>query len=144
MRVSASCIKGRSMDDVEQVAFHEIAHAAEWRFTTAEQWERETDRLIRWRERGGILRISRSSAKIEEVLRSAGYDAKYDPVNGRVELGESARSEALAISWYAVSEADDGMQDSELIAEAIRFVAVNGFGKNRLADTVAGVFISGD
>ena len=144
IRISASGIKGRSMDDVEQILFHEVAHAAEWRFTTAEQWEREIDRLIRWRERGGSLRISRSGARIEEALRSAGYDVRYDSLNGRIELGTLAKSEASSILRYAVSGADDGMQDSELMAEAVRFVAVNGIGKNRLADTIVGVLIDGD
>lgn len=144
IRISAARIKGRSMDDVEQILFHEVAHTAEWRFTTAEQWEQEIDRLIRWRDRGGLLRISRSGAKIEEALRSAGYNVRYDSLNGRLELGALAKSEASSISRYAASGADDGMQDSELMAEAIRFVAVNGIGKNRLADTIVGVLIDGD
>ena len=48
IRISASRVRGRSMDDVEQILFHEVAHAAEWRFTTAQQWEREAARLTSW------------------------------------------------------------------------------------------------
>lgn len=36
------------------------------------------------------------------------------------------------------------MQDSELMAESIRFVALNGFGKNGTADTVARCLIDDD
>ena len=56
IRIGPSGIRGRSMDDVEQILFHEVAHAAEWRLTSGAEWERETNRLIRWRERGGALR----------------------------------------------------------------------------------------
>lgn len=143
IRISPSSIRGRSMDDVEQVLFHEVAHAAEWRLTSGEEWERETDRLIRWRERGGSLRISRSSAKIEEALKAAGYSIAYDDHKGQIVLSGKAAEEASAISWYAVGRADPGTQDSELIAESIRFVAINGYGKNRLADAIVEVFLDG-
>ena len=111
IRISPSGIGGRSMDDVEQILFHEVAHAAEWRFTSGAEWERETDRLIRWQERGGALRISRSSAKIEESLKAAGYEAFYSDRLGRIELSGEALKEASRISGYAVKGADKGMQD---------------------------------
>lgn len=56
----------------------------------------------------------------------------------------SSLDEAAAISDYAVSGAEPGMQDSELMAESIRFVALNGFGKNGIADTVARCLIDDD
>ena len=144
IRISASRIRGRSMDDVEQILFHEVAHTAEWRFTTAEQWERETGRLTRWRKSGrGELKISRSSAIIEETLASSGFRVGYDPLNGSISLGEDAYNEASKISNYAVRDADRGDQDSELMAECIRFVALNGRGANRVADVVVGVLLDG-
>lgn len=36
------------------------------------------------------------------------------------------------------------MQDSELVAECIRFVAINGYGKNRIADIVTRVVLDGN
>ncbi|OUN43766.1 phage minor capsid protein [Enorma massiliensis] len=143
IRISPSGIGGRSMDDVEQIMFHEVAHAAEWRLTSGAEWEREADRLIRWRERGGALRISRSSAKIEEALKTVGYSVAYDDRKGQIVLSGKAAEEASAISWYAVGRADTGTQDSELIAESIRFVAMNGRGKNRLADVIVEVLLDG-
>lgn len=144
IRISASRIRARSMDDVEQILFHEVAHTAEWRFTTAEQWERETGRLIRWRERSsGELQISRSSAIIEKALVDAGFRATYIPVNGEIALGKDAYEEASKISIYAVKGAEVGAQDSELMAECIRFVALHGRGANRVADVVVGVLLDG-
>lgn len=144
IRISASRIRARSMDDVEQILFHEVAHTAEWRFTTAEQWERETGRLIRWRERSsGELQISRSSAIIEKALVDAGFRATYIPVNGEIALGKDAYEEASKISTYAVKGAEVGAQDSELMAECIRFVALHGRGANRVADVVVGVLLDG-
>lgn len=128
---------------VGSALFHENAHAAEWRFTSGAEWDRETDRLIRWRERGGALRISMSSAKIEEALRSAGYNSAYDPHFGGIVLRD-ARSEAEGISGAAVIDIPDGTQDSELVAESIRFVANHGFGKNVVADTIARCFLGDD
>ena len=121
------------MDDVKQILFHEVAHAAEWRLTSGAERERESDRLIRWRERGGALRISRSSAKIEEALKTAGYSVAYDDRKGQIVLSGKA----------AEGRADPGTQDSELIAESIRFVAMNGRGKNRLADVIVEVLLNG-
>lgn len=145
IRISASRVRGRSMDDVEQILFHEVAHAAEWRFTTAQQWEREAARLTSWRNRGsGELKISRSSAIIEEALASSGFRVGYDPLNGLISLGEDAYNEASKISSYAVRDADRGDQDSELMAECIRFAALNGRGANRVADVVVGVLLDGD
>lgn len=144
IRISPSGIGGRSMDDVEQILFHEVAHAAEWRFTSGAEWERETDRLIRWQERGGALRISRSSAKIEESLKAAGYEAFYSDRLGRIELSGEALKEASRISGYAVKGADKGMQDSELIAESIRFVACHGYGANGVADAIVRTVLHGD
>lgn len=132
------------MDDVKQILFHEVAHAAEWRITSGAEWERETDRLIRWRERGGALRISRSSAKIEESLKAAGYEAFYSDRLGRIELSGEALKEASRISGYAVKGADKGMQDSELIAESIRFVACHGYGANGVADAIVRTVLHGD
>lgn len=143
IRISPSGIRGRSMDDVEQILFHEVAHAAEWRLTSGAEWGRETDRLICWREQGGALRISRSSARIEEALRSAGYNSAYDPHFGGIVLRD-ARSEAEGISGAAVIDIPDGTQDSELVAESIRFVANHGFGKNVVADTIARCFLGDD
>ena len=145
IRISASRARGRSMDDVEQILFHEVAHTAEWRFTTAQQWEREAVRLTSWRNRGsGELKISRSSAIIEGALVDAGFHAVYVPVNGSIALGKDAYEEASKISDYAVRDAERGDQDSELMAECIRFVALNGRGANRVADVVVGVLLDGD
>lgn len=144
IRISPSGIGGRSMDDVEQILFHEVAHAAEWGFTSGAEWEREADRLIRWRERGGALRISRSSAKIEEVLKAAGYDVHYDQVNGMLVFRGDAASIASSISPYAVNGADRGTQDSELMAESIRFVAMRGRGNNPIADPIVEVLVDSD
>lgn len=144
VRVSPSRIGGRSMDDVEQIAFHEVSHTAEWRLTTARQWEREADRLQRWRERGGALRASSSSAKIEQALRDAGYEAFYSGRLGRTVLSGEALEEASRISEYAVTGAEKGMQDSELIAESIRFVACHGYGTNGVADAIVRSVLHGD
>ena len=68
----------------------------------------------------------------------------YDPLNGSISLGEDAYNEASKISNYAVRDTDRGDQDSELMVECIRFVALHGGGANRVADVVVGVLIDGD
>lgn len=103
---------------VGSALFHENAHAAEWRFTSGAEWDRETDRLIRWRERGGALRISRSSAKIEEALKAAGYSVAYDDRKGKIVLSGKSAEEASEISWYAVGRADPGRRTQSLSPRA--------------------------
>lgn len=85
-----------------------------------------------------------SSGITEKALVGAGFLASCVPANGSVAPEKDAYKEALKISDYAVRDADRGDKDSGLMAECIRFVAVNARGANRVADVVVGVLIDGD
>ena len=143
IRISASRIRGRSMDDVEQILFHEVAHTAEWRFTTARQWERENDAARRARENGRPIKISRSGAIIEQALESAGVELYYSESDAKIVFVGDSEAVASSISRYAVQGARRGDQDSELMAECIRYVAVRGFGSNVIADVVVRCLLDG-
>ncbi|MBQ9002415.1 MAG: hypothetical protein IJ087_11225, partial [Eggerthellaceae bacterium] len=47
--ISPKVFREYSLDQIEQIAFHEVAHTAEWKLTNYEEWEAEQDRLREWR-----------------------------------------------------------------------------------------------
>ena len=73
---------------------------------------------------------------MEAELRGAGYSSYYSSWDGKIILMDAGPI-ASEISPYAVRDASDGTQDSELSAESIRFVANRGYGENAVADIVA-------
>lgn len=143
IRISASRIRGRSMNDVEQILFHEVAHTAEWRFTTGRQWERENDAARSARENGRPIKISRSGAIIEQALKGAGIELYYSESDAKIVFVGDSAAVASSISRYAVQGARRGDQDSELMAECIRYVAIHGFGSNAIADVVVRCLLDG-
>lgn len=144
MYLDLAKLDGKTRDEVEQVVFHEMAHSAEWRFSTPERWELEEGRRVAWSS--GVapyLLQSEASKELLDALKKAGISARYLESKGKIVFGSKGAKLVDSISSYALSGADDGMQDSELIAEALRYVAVNGTGKNKVADAIYGRFADG-
>ncbi|MDO4590383.1 MAG: hypothetical protein Q4B35_03185 [Slackia sp.] len=83
---------------------------------------------------------STASKRLEKCLVNAGINAKYRPVDGKMFFIGNDGISVTELPEYAWKEADIGTQDSELIAESLRFVANFGYGKNRVADAIAREF----
>ncbi|MBR3384323.1 MAG: hypothetical protein IKG69_03830, partial [Atopobiaceae bacterium] len=138
--INLSALASMNPDQLEQVMLHEVAHSAENALTTWEEYERERDALLAWRS-GETRRLEKPtlSGIIEHELARAGYqgEAAWDESDGRTYLFGQAGEDAANISDYAVNRADEGTQDSELLAESIRYIANSGYGENRVAGAVA-------
>ena len=142
VHVSKSEVVKRSIDEVEQVAFHEIAHLVEDRFASEKTLKKEQDNLVSFRS-GGLKDLPQTTAskKLEKALNDAGFDTFYDKKYGKITFTGKGKKIYEELPETARKNADLGGQDSELIAESIRFVALYGYGKNEVADIVAGLFI---
>lgn len=144
IRVSSAKLRKLTPAEVEQVVFHEMAHTVEYRFTSFKQYLRETDRLIAFRDGGTEkLRIPASSKVALEALQEAGVAAVYSEQYGKILFVGDSLAMVRKLPEYAYRNADLGTQDSELIAECIRFVALHGYGKNLIADTIAKAMLGG-
>ena len=127
--------------EIEQIVFHEMAHAAEWRFTAAIEWDDEAQMLYDAVRRHGTIPMSTGTSEAMDALTNAGFRVRYDQENGIIKFTGDGRKLASEISPYATEGAEIGHQSSELIAESIRYVAVNGYGKNAVADAIARRFV---
>ncbi len=105
------------------------------------QFDRETKQLARF-QAGEIAKLSASTAskRLEKCLIDAGVSAVYIPFRGKINFSGNDKAQVEQLPQYAWTGADRGTQDSELIAESLRFVANDGFGKNRVADIIATEF----
>lgn len=140
--ISPKVFKEYSLDQIEQIAFHEVAHTAEWKFTTYEKWENEQTMLLEWRSKDGApLPMSTTSRVLAETFDEQGVSYNYSGVHGIIIISGEDGMVALGISDYAVSGADRGTQDSELIAEAIRYKTNYPNGKNKVATAVASRYL---
>ena len=121
--------------------FHEIAHGKEYDGLSDVQFDREAKRLARF-QAGEIAKLSASttSKRLEKCLIDAGVSAVYIPFRGKINFSGNDKAQVEQLLQYAWTGADRGTQDSELIAESLRFVANDGFGKNRVADIIATEF----
>ena len=61
--------------------------------------------------------------------------------SANIEVRGTDVNELHKLHQYAWHGADFGTQDSELIAESIRHVALYGYGDNRIADAIAKEFL---
>lgn len=137
IRLSPKVFDDKTLDQIEQITFHEVAHTAEWRFTSYEEWSAEQDALLAWRgEEDGYLEMSTTSRMLAEVFDEQGISYEYRGEYGIILFTGDDLLVALEISDYAASNADAGMQDSELIAESIRYRAVYPHGKNKVAISI--------
>lgn len=143
IELNTTALPGMSPDQLEQVLLHEVAHSASSAHVPWEAHDAETDALIAWTPYETSLPQSRASGIIEEALISAGFgeEVVYSEAIGQLMLSGDLLAYAGSISDYAVEGADSGAQDDELLAEAIRFVANNGYGENPVADAIARRFL---
>ena len=141
VHVDPSKLAKLSEDEIEQIVFHEIAHGKEYEGLPDAQFDREAKRLARF-QAGEIAKLSASTAskRLEKCLIDAGVSAVYIPFRGKINLSGNDKAQVEQLPQYAWTGADRGTQDSELIAESLRFVANDGFGKNRVADIIATEF----
>lgn len=138
VEVSPALLK-KTVNERIQVVFHEVAHAKEWPLTSWEEWQEETDRTLAFKDKKiESLAASRLNQKLEEAFLDNGVLVYYLESAGRMQFDSSEDIELLkSISPYMKTYND--MEDefgSELLAESFRFVAVHGFGKNKIADIV--------
>ena len=141
IKIDVDKLAAADPDRVEQVVFHEMAHTAEWKFTDADAWDEEVDDLLRWRVEGGRLLNTSSGSEVIDCLMEAGFKVSYRSDRAIIVFDEPGALEASEISDYALYGAQSGTQLSELIAESVRYVAVNGYGKNKVADAIARRFL---
>lgn len=138
IEVSDSLFK-KKVDECIQVIFHEIAHTKEWNLSTMEEWDKEIDAILDFRsEEIEHLPKSKLNQRLEQAFLNAKVPVRYDGWFGSIQFNKNSDLKHLMrISPYMKSynelEDDAG---SELLAESLRFVAVNGFGKNKIADIV--------
>ena len=138
VEVSPALLK-KTVNERIQVVFHEVAHAKEWPLTSWEEWQEETDRTLAFKDKKiDLLTESRLNQRLEEAFLDNGVLVYYLESAGRMQFDSSEDIELLkSISPYMKTYND--MEDefgSELLAESFRFVAVHGFGKNKIADIV--------
>ena len=138
IEVSDSLFK-KKVDERIQVIFHEIAHTKEWNLSTMEEWDKEIDALLDFRS-GEIDHLPKSklNQKLEQAFLNSKVPVNYDNLWGKIQFSKNNDLlHLISISPYMKTynklEDDAG---SELLAESLRFVAVNGFGKNKIADIV--------
>lgn len=130
-----------SEDEIEQILFHEIGHGKEYEGLTDSQFAKEVARLMKFQTGAAAkLPASAASKRLEKCLVNAGVSVMYIPFYAKVEFIGDDKAIVEQLPEYARTWADRGTQDSELIAEALRFVANNGHGKNRVADAIMAEF----
>lgn len=138
IEVSDSLFK-KKVDERIQVIFHEIAHTKEWNLSTMKEWDKEVDELLAYKDDPlkGLVK-SNLNQKLETAFLNAGILVYYDELDGKIQFDSGENIEHIEkISPYLKrynSFKDES--SSELLAESLRFVAVNGFGKNKIADIV--------
>ena len=138
IEVSDSLFK-KKVDERIQVIFHEIAHTKEWNLSTMKEWDKEVDELLAYKDdpMKGLVK-SNLNQKLETAFLNAGILVYYDELDGKIQFDSGENIEHIdKISPYLKrynSFKDES--SSELLAESLRFVAVNGFGKNKIADIV--------
>ena len=138
IEVSVSLFK-KKVDERIQVIFHEIAHTKEWNLSTFNEWQKEIDELLAYKANPieGLVQ-SKLNQKLETAFLNAGILVYYDELDGKIQFDNGENIEHIEkISPY-LKEYNDFKDESssELLAESLRFVAVNGFGKNKIADIV--------
>jgi hypothetical protein len=138
IEVSGSLFK-KKVDERIQVIFHEIAHTKEWKLSTMKEWDKEVNELLAYKANpmDGLVQ-SKLNQKLETAFLNAGILVYYDELDGKIQFDNGENIECLeGISPY-LKEYNDFKDEfgSELLAESLRFVAVNGFGKNKIADIV--------
>ena len=138
IEVSDSLFK-KKVDERIQVIFHEIAHTKEWNLSTMKEWNKEVNELLAYKDEPmkGLVQ-SKLNQKLETAFLNAGILVYYDELDGKIQFDNGENIECLeGISPY-LKEYNDFKDEfgSELLAESLRFVAVNGFGKNKIADIV--------
>lgn len=138
IEVTDSFLK-KPIDERIQIAFHELVHTKEWTLTTWAEWQKEVDEIIAFRSGEiDLLPQSKLNQKLEQAFLNAGVLVYYDDGYGKIQFDSSKDIECLErISPY-MKEYNDLRDESssELLAESLRFVAVNGLGKNKIADIV--------
>lgn len=138
IEVSDSLFK-KKVDERIQVIFHEIAHTKEWNLSTMKEWDKEVNELLAYKDEPmkGLVQ-SKLNQKLETAFLNAGILVYYDELDGKIQFDSGENIEHIErISPYLKrynSFKDES--SSELLAESLRFVAVNGFGKNKIADIV--------
>ena len=138
IEVTDSFLK-KPVDERIQVAFHELAHTKEWTLTTWAEWQKEVDEIIAFRSGEiGLLPQSKLNQRFEQAFLNAEVLVYYSGLDGKIEFDSGKDIECLErISPYMKGYNDlRDESSSELLAESLRFVAVNGFGKNKIADIV--------
>ncbi|WP_455044591.1 phage minor capsid protein [Lancefieldella rimae] len=140
IEIAPKTLKTGSREQRIQKLFHEVAHTAEWRYTTMDEWikQGETEKAFNLHEIDSLPK-SKVTAALERAFRREGIKARYNSKKGLIVFDSRSLSEVKEISDYMEEYNYLGTEaTSELIAESIRYVAVYGEGKNRIADTVAG------
>lgn len=130
----------RDRDQRIQVIFHEVAHIAEWRYTTMDEWNKQSEREYAFiTGQADKLPKSKSVAAIQKAFTKAGINVKYNEGDGILVFGQKELSVLNSISEYMEEYNYLGKDAiSELVAESIRYVTLHGEGKNEIADIVAG------
>lgn len=130
----------RDRDQRIQVIFHEVAHVAEWRYTTMDEWNKQSKREYEFiTGQADKLPKSKSVAAIQKAFLKAGINVKYSEDDGILVFEQKELSVLNAISEYMEEYNYLGKDAiSELVAESIRYVTLHGEGKNEIADIVAG------
>ena len=130
----------RDRDQRIQVIFHEVAHVAEWRYTTMDEWNKQSKREYEFiTGQADKLPKSKSVAAIQKAFLKAGINVKYNEDDGILAFEQKELSVLNAISEYMEEYNYLGKDAiSELVAESIRYVTLHGEGKNEIADIVAG------
>lgn len=123
-----------------QVIFHELAHTREWALLSGEEWNVEFKNIIKFKQHSiDEMPESKLNQLLENTFLDNGIPVYYMERYGRLFFdGEKYEKELESISPY-LKEYNSGMKEeaaSEFLAEALRFVALNGFGKNRIADLI--------
>lgn len=130
----------RDRDQRIQVIFHEVAHVAEWRYTTMDEWNKQSKREYEFiTGQADKLPKSKSVTAIQKAFTKAGINVKYSEDDGILVFEQKELSVLNSISEYMEEYNYLGKDAiSELVAESIRYVTLHGEGKNEIADIVAG------
>jgi hypothetical protein len=130
----------RDRDQRIQVIFHEVAHIAEWHYTTMDEWNKQSEREYAFiTGQADELPRSKSVTALQKAFTKAGINVKYDEHKGLLVFGKKEMLVLNSISEYMEEYNYLGKDAiSELVAESIRYVTLHGEGKNEIADIVAG------
>ncbi len=134
IEVDPKTLKTGSREQRIQKLFHEVAHTAEWRYTTMDEWikQGETEKAFNLHEIDSLPK-SKVTAALERAFRREGIKAWYDQKEGYITFENRELSMVESISDYMEEYNYLGTEaTSELIAESIRYVAVYGEGKIEL------------